>query len=67
MEKHRVPTCPFCNHEMTTDEMYKHPADLWAIAPNESSTNIECPACGEVYFCQGGYIPEYVCSKEEDE
>lgn len=40
MEKHKVPTCPFCNHEMTVDDMYRHPDDLLAIAPNESSAII---------------------------
>lgn len=64
-----VPTCPSCGHEMTTDEMHAHlgQEDLWALAPDEGRTEIQCPSCGVTYHCQGGYRPEYTTALNEDD
>lgn len=65
------PTCPHCGHEMSVDEMnFGAPVavtDLWAIAPNEESTTIQCPVCDEMYWVQGGYKPEYTSAFSEEE
>ena len=65
------PTCPHCGHEMDSDEMnYGKPTcdeDLWALAPNEGRAVIECPACDQQYWVQGGYRPQYTSAFSEDE
>ena len=65
----RVPTCPHCGHEMTTDEMLGHPEGLFDIAPNEGAAEIKCPAvlCGKTYWVQGGYVPTYTSATSEDD
>jgi len=55
---------------MTTDQMLgHHDADLFDIAPNGGSAEIECPAvlCGKTYWVQGGYIPTYTSATSEDD
>jgi uncharacterized protein with PIN domain len=62
------PTCPRCEHEMTTDEMVEYQGvDLFALAPKEEREEINCPSCGKTYWVQGGYIPTYSCAVDEDD
>lgn len=66
-----TPTCPHCYHEMDMDEMrYGKPtseADLFALAPEEGRTVIECPACDKQYWVKGGFIPHYTSAFAEEE
>ena len=66
-----TPTCPHCGHQMSTDEMlYGKPTcdeDLFALAPNEERSAIECPACDQGYWVQGGYRPHYTSAFAEDD
>lgn len=65
------PTCPDCGHMLTDDEMHKalstSAGDLWALAPQEGRSEIDCPACGKHYYIQGGYRPEYTTALDEEE
>lgn len=63
-----APQCPACGHAMTTDEMLDHGGeDLFALAPDEQMTEIECPACAVTFHCQGGYRPIYTTALNEDD
>jgi len=57
------PTCPHCGHQLDDDEMqYGKPTcedDLYALAPTEGTTTIECPRCDKEYVVKGGYRPHY--------
>ena len=64
-ERALVPTCPACEHAMTTDEMISHKVDLYSLATDEERAEIECPSCGVTYHCQGGYRAEYTTALEE--
>jgi uncharacterized protein YbaR (Trm112 family) len=66
-ERGGLPICPACKHALTVDEMNSHREDLWALATDETRTEIECPACGVTYHCQGGYSPHYDTALNEDE
>ncbi len=72
-DHHRTPapTCPHCDHEMSTDEMlYGEPtssADLFALAPDEAQAVIECPCCDQHYWVQGGYTPHYTSAFAEED
>lgn len=65
------PTCPHCGHELDHDEMlYGKPTceeDLYALAPNEGSTVVQCPRCDQQYAVQGGYKPHYTSAFSLDE
>jgi len=65
------PTCPHCGHELDHDEMlYGKPTceeDLYALAPNEGSTVVQCPRCDQEYAVQGGYKPHYTSAFSLDE
>jgi transposase-like protein len=65
------PTCPHCGHELDEDEMlYGKPTcdeDLYALAPNEGSTVVQCPRCDLEYAVQGGYKPHYTSAFSLDE
>ena len=65
-----TPKCPHCGHEMNNDEMcYGKPTcevDLFALAPKEDRAVIECPACGQQYWVQGGYVPQYTSAFAEE-
>lgn len=65
------PTCPHCGHEMDDDEMQYGPPtcseDLYALAPNEGTAAIECPACDTQYVVQGGYTPHYTSAFSYEE
>lgn len=66
-----TPVCPHCGHAMDTDEMlYGRPTceeDLFALAPNEGTAAIECPACDKHFWVQGGYTPHYTTAFSEEE
>lgn len=62
-----APTCPHCDHAMSTDEMLAHDGDLFALAPEGGTAEIKCPNCGETYHCSGGYTPHYASAIDEDE
>jgi hypothetical protein len=67
-----APTCPHCGHALTDDEMHaggEDGADLWALAPNEGRTAVECPnvLCGITYHVQGSYAPLYTSARDEDD
>lgn len=65
------PTCPHCGHMLDEDEMnYGKPTcdeDLWALAPEEGRAVVECPACDQQYWVQGGYRPQYTSAFSEEE
>jgi hypothetical protein len=63
----RFPTCPTCNYEMTHDDATGLDVDLYALAPDEGRTEIECPSCGVTYYCQGAYVPTYTTALDEDQ
>lgn len=60
------PTCPTCDHEVTTDEAHGMDVDLWALAPDEGRAEIVCPSCGVTYHVQGSYVPTYTTALDED-
>lgn len=63
-----TPKCPHCGHEMTHDEMYYGgDVDLFALAPQEDSTVIECPVCDKQYWVKGGYVPQYTSAFAEED
>lgn len=66
-----TPVCPHCGHAMDTDEMlYGKPTcdeDIFALAPDEGRTAIECPACDQQFAVQGGYTPHYTTAFSEEE
>lgn len=62
-----TPTCPRCDHVFTTDEMHNGEHDLYAAAPDERRLEIKCPCCGEPFWLQGGYTPEYTSAVEEED
>lgn len=73
MEKHETheqpaPTCPGCGYALDSDDMNSDFADddLWALAPNEGRTSVQCPQCDNSYWVQGGYKPTYTTSFDED-
>lgn len=61
-----VVTCPHCDHEFTSDEMNESDVDLWALAPNEETTPLQCPACDSDFFVKGGYKPLYSTAFAEE-
>lgn len=62
------PTCPHCNHSLTTDEMVDyHGCDLFALAPDEGREEVECPSCDKSYWLQGAYVPQYHSAINEDD
>jgi transcription elongation factor Elf1 len=61
------PTCPSCDHEVTTDEALNMGEDLFALAPDEGRATINCPSCGIEYHIQGGYVPTYTTALDEDD
>jgi uncharacterized Zn-finger protein len=65
-EKNAV-TCPHCDHEYTSDEMNECQTDLWALAPREETTDLECPACDKTFFVKGSYRPQYTTAFAEEE
>ena len=63
-----TPTCPSCDHAMSTDEMVNFRGeDLFAAAPNEEFVRIQCPNCDTKYWVQGGYKPQYTSAISEDD
>lgn len=58
--------CPHCDHEFTTDEMIECTEDLFALAPNEETTSLQCPACDSDFFVKGGYTPFYSTAFAEE-
>lgn len=66
-----APTCPHCAHELDTDEMmYGAPTckiDLFALAPEEGITTVECPRCDMQYAVKGGYVPHYTSAFAEEQ
>ena len=63
-----APTCPHCNHSMTTDEMVDYgEIDLFALAPDEGLEEVTCPACDKTYWLQGAYSPRYHSAIDEDD
>lgn len=62
------PTCPHCGHEMSYDDMASvNTTDLYALAPNEDTAEIECPICDKEYVVQGGYRPHYTSAFSHEE
>ena len=61
------PVCPNCGHIFVTDEMFGHDVDMFALAPNEDSTCIDCPVCDKEFAVRGGYNPHYTSAFTEDE
>ena len=59
--------CPYCEHELTDDEMYSNEVDLYALAPNEEDAAIDCPNCSEKFTVHGSYKPVYETLPYEDE
>lgn len=59
--------CPHCDHEFTADEMNECDEDLWALAPNEECTDLECPVCDQPFYVKGGYKPLYTTAFCEEE
>lgn len=66
-----TPTCPHCGHALDTDEMlFGKPTceeDLFALAPDEGTTVIQCPACDLEYWTKGGFTPHYTSAAAEEE
>ena len=58
---------PHCDHEYTSDEMNECQTDLWALAPREETTDLECPACDKTFFVKGSYRPQYTTAFAEEE
>lgn len=61
-----VVTCPHCDHEYTPDEMSDCQTDLWALAPREEVTDLQCPVCDESFFVKGSYRPQYTTAFAEE-
>lgn len=51
--------CPWCEHEMTDDEMLRSSTDLWVICPKEEPAEVQCPWCEADYVVLGTYEPKY--------
>lgn len=51
--------CPWCEAEMTDDEMQRSGKDLLAICPNEEAVEVQCPWCNADYVVSGSYTPKY--------
>lgn len=70
-QRNSTPTCPSCGYALMTDDMLGRVntecSDLFALAPAEGRTAIDCPVCGVTYHCQGGYEPFYVTALDEDD
>lgn len=65
--KKKAVTCPHCDYEYGHDEMNECQADLWALAPLEETTNLECPVCDKSFVVKGGYRPHYTTAFAEEE
>ena len=61
-----VVKCPHCDHEYTADEMNACQTDLWALAPSEGVTDLECPVCDQTFFVKGSYQPRYTTTFAEE-
>ena len=63
------PTCPHCGYMMDTDDMYSLTVgeDLFALAPDEGQTCVNCPRCDAEYWVKGGYMPHYTSAFSEEE
>lgn len=61
-----VVTCPHCDHEYTSDEMNECHTDLWALAPNENTVDVQCPVCDLSFWVKGSYRPEYTTAFAEE-
>ena len=61
------PTCPHCGYELNDDDMLAAEDDLYALAPNEDSTVVQCPQCDKEYAVQGSYRPHYTSAFSLDE
>ena len=51
--------CPHCDHIFTSDDIEKAEHDLFELARNEEGEYEYCPGCGEQFYIQGGWNPEY--------
>lgn len=59
--------CPHCDHQLDHDDMLEvNNVDLFALAPNEETASITCPACGQAFWVKGGYKPHYSTSFAEE-
>ena len=59
--------CPYCDYVFTAKDMVNGAADLWAIAPDETTVEEKCPYCGKEFFISGTYSPLYKPAKTEEE
>lgn len=67
---HQTPTpiCPHCGHEFSHDDMEQEDAaDLFALAPQEETTDIQCPICDQAFVVKGGYTPHYTTAFVEEQ
>lgn len=59
-----------CGYALDSDDMnsdFADDDDLWALAPDEGRTSVQCPQCDNSYWAQGGYKPTYTTSFSEDD
>ena len=66
-----TPVCPHCGSAFTPDDMLAGGGDvaLYALPTEEGRAELSCPApwCGNSFYVQGGYVPNYTTAVDEAE
>ncbi len=60
-------TCPHCNHVFTDDDCHRCDTDIWALAPDEETAELQCPSCQQQFWVQGGFRPQYTTAISKDD